>query len=751
MKFKSNRVAFGLVELSIVITVVSILVGGYLSYTTGAVNDTKKRYSRDSLQVVYRSIGNFLAKNKRLPCPASLKKNKLTDSDYGNEVAGCSGVGLYQSSTNSNLVYGMVPSKTIGLSTDYSEDSYGSKIVYVIDKRFAITSETVPNFLNSTFSTTPSNSIITIKSKSGGGDTTLLNDAIVVLISYGANKYGSFDNISLTQNPRSGNSEELNNDATSFSDGTPSSASYDNTFYVSSTLLSGFDDIVLYKKKSDFINDFSLLNLIACENAGTNFTIRNAYYEQVLYSNTTCSTVEPNRRVAKRCEKDGSWKVTIGCNYCVISGITGITSSTVSVGSGNVACNGAGYTGSLSYNCLNDASYTTSGSCGSIICPVSVTGISTPSSVNYGVGSLSCNQIGYTGSISYNCGSSAILSTTGLCNLVTCPVAVTGISSPSSVTYGNGTLTCNTTGYTGSISYNCSASGAFTPTGTCPLVTCPVSVTGISSPSTVNYGSSTLVCNATGYTGAISYNCSASGILSTTGSCPLVTCPVSVTGVSSPSSVNYGSGNLTCNVAGYTGTVGYNCSASGVLSITGSCPTVNCPISVTGVASPTSVGFGSGNLTCNATGYTGSVSYNCGSNGTATITGSCTSQGWSPSWWSNGACGGYIAGTSPNSVTIVGPQCGWGDSFQAFAYLPSWASRITFNWSYYTNDGDAYWDPAYLYSNNNWTLLINCCGRYHGGYFDFGVGAGSQFGLAVNSVDGCCGQGVLTFSNINLY
>ncbi len=108
-----------------------------------------------------------------------------------------------------------------------------------------------------------------------------------------------------------------------------------------------------------------------------------------------------------------------------------------------------------------------------------------------------------------------------------------------------------------------------------PATSCDVAITGISTPSTVSVGASgALTCNASGYGGSVSYSCGSDGILTTSGSCS-PPCPVSVTGVSTPTSVNSGaSGNLLCNADGYNGTstVAYNCPASGVLSVTGSCP-----------------------------------------------------------------------------------------------------------------------------------------------------------------------------------
>ena len=186
------------------------------------------------------------------------------------------------------------------------------------------------------------------------------------------------------------------------------------------------------------------------------------------------------------------------------------------------------------------------------------------------------------------------------CDITTCAVTTANVTQ-SSVNQGSGALTCNA-GYSGSPTYTC-ASGTFTPGGSaCTGISCPVSVTGVSSPSSVGYAatSTPLTCNAAGYTGSVNYTCT-TGTLSVTGSCSAITCPVSITGVSSPSSVGYTATptNLTCNVAGYSGTVSYTCT-TGSLSTTGSC-TMSCSAGYVNI-SGTCQYFGTVNFTCKNSG-----------------------------------------------------------------------------------------------------------------------------------------------------
>ncbi len=167
----------------------------------------------------------------------------------------------------------------------------------------------------------------------------------------------------------------------------------------------------------------------------------------------------------------------------------------------------------------------------------------------------------------------------------TCAVSVTGVSSTAAVASGSGTLACDVTGYTGTSAYTCAsgtltvatctcASGYAASGGACVATptTCLVSVTGVTSPATVSIGASGSLSCGSGYTGSVTYTCPSTGVLSTTGSCAAITsCPVFVTGVTTPTTVSVGaSGSLSCG-SGYTGSVTYTCPSTGTLSVTGTC------------------------------------------------------------------------------------------------------------------------------------------------------------------------------------
>ena len=179
----------------------------------------------------------------------------------------------------------------------------------------------------------------------------------------------------------------------------------------------------------------------------------------------------------------------------------------------------------------------------------------------------------------------------------------------------------------------------------CDLSTCSVAVTGSLTTSVSSGTTSTIPCNATGYSGTVSYTCT-NGSLSTSGSCSCASgysasggsCQAncSVTGIAgvTNTTVNNGSSTLTCNQSNFTGSISYTCSngtftpsgscscAAGYTLSGGTCNAITCSFSGTaGVTNGTSVNYTTSTLTqnCNASGYAGTVSYTCTGSGTLSV------------------------------------------------------------------------------------------------------------------------------------
>ena len=130
---------------------------------------------------------------------------------------------------------------------------------------------------------------------------------MILLISLGANKSGAFNSNANSQNTRSSDIDEMNNDITSFSDGNPSSASFDNVIIASSENSEIFDDIVLFKTRNQIVNDFNAMFLIPCYDAGASFGNVSAYYGTIVYATASCASPNEDKRLTKKCEAYGNW------------------------------------------------------------------------------------------------------------------------------------------------------------------------------------------------------------------------------------------------------------------------------------------------------------------------------------------------------------------------------------------------------------------------------------------------------------
>jgi prepilin-type N-terminal cleavage/methylation domain-containing protein len=310
MKKNSKKTAFSLIEISIVVLIIAILITGSLSSSITAINNAKVKSTRERMDEIYKALGNYLLVNGKLPCPASILELKPSSTTYGTSVgtAGtCSGTGI---STSTNLVYGMVPVKTLGLSKDLAEDGFEDKIAYIVDR----------NFTDASFGTATSTATMTIKEITGSVTKAITDDAIFALVSYGINKSGAFPINSAAQLARSSDDYERTNDLDS-----TSSPLFDKILISDAKSSEIFDDVVFYKTRNNLLLDFGALSLIPCQSEGlslnygvaANYSFDQGSYNQLVVSTTQCpvgyrsTTNYPTRR----CGAFGVWD-SVAVNPC---------------------------------------------------------------------------------------------------------------------------------------------------------------------------------------------------------------------------------------------------------------------------------------------------------------------------------------------------------------------------------------------------------------------------------------------------
>lgn len=319
MRQKKTKKAFSLLELSIVIMIISILITGALSVSVTSVNNAKIKVTKDRIAEVYKALGNFLLVNGRLPCPASLLLTK-SSSSYGSEAGtagtcAASGTGTYSSSTSTSLIIGMVPIRSLGLPNEMGEDGFENKLVYVVDKGFTSSTTFGTSGVTISGTTITYNSVITVQEKPLSNAQTATTNAIFLLMSYGANEYGSFGANSSSQNsiPSPADSDEQSNWIASISGTT---ANFDGTFMASSGSSEVFDDIVFYKTRNQLVQDFSAFSTIPCaavstSDYGTTISWPQGSYDQNVVASTSCPTGYQQGPVkpTKKCNAFGIWGV----------------------------------------------------------------------------------------------------------------------------------------------------------------------------------------------------------------------------------------------------------------------------------------------------------------------------------------------------------------------------------------------------------------------------------------------------------
>ncbi len=321
-----TKKAYTLLELSISILVISILITGALSMSVSRAGKKKVEITNQRIEIIYKALGNYLVTNKKLPCPAAFTDKKSVSVNYGvasTSYGNCADTdidGVYKSTSNSNLVYGMLPVKDLGLSNEMAEDGFGNRFSYVIDKNF--TANSVYPYSNiATFGVATSNDIITIKESNGSVASEVTYDAIFAIISHGANKKGGFLPNSSSANNSASDSYELENHPSAFNNSSnPREATFDNIFYSKYGNSDAFDDIVFYKTRNDLVKDFNAFDSVICTSSsvnsndvtynGTVMTWPNTAYGRTVESTTSCpagftySVAKPT----KKCGAFGIWE-----------------------------------------------------------------------------------------------------------------------------------------------------------------------------------------------------------------------------------------------------------------------------------------------------------------------------------------------------------------------------------------------------------------------------------------------------------
>jgi prepilin-type N-terminal cleavage/methylation domain-containing protein len=125
MKFRFNKSGFSLIELSIVLIIMALLVGGGLYALKGFKKANNAAITKENIKTAYLSLQLYKQKSSKMPCPA---KAGISSSDVNYGKADCSIV------ATGGVMQGSVPFKDLSIQTKYTIDSWGNKLNYVVSK-----------------------------------------------------------------------------------------------------------------------------------------------------------------------------------------------------------------------------------------------------------------------------------------------------------------------------------------------------------------------------------------------------------------------------------------------------------------------------------------------------------------------------------------------------------------------------------------------------------------------------------------
>ena len=205
MSTRYNQRGFTLIELAIVLVIVGVLLGGFISTLASRIDHTRKSETADELEDIKQAMIAYAFVNGNLPCP---------DCDI--EVpGGCLAADLNDGladfaaggACKENEAAGNVPWVTLGLGRS---DAWGTRY------RYAVQNEYADNVTAFTLAAPAGFAVIEepdFAANAGGGiPKTLANNIVAVILSQGKNGYGgiSENNVAREAAPAA-NLDELNN------------------------------------------------------------------------------------------------------------------------------------------------------------------------------------------------------------------------------------------------------------------------------------------------------------------------------------------------------------------------------------------------------------------------------------------------------------------------------------------------------------------------------------------------------------
>lgn len=209
-----SRRGFTLLELSVVIVVLSIMVGGALTIITQQIRAAKQAELESKLAAIETALINFRKANNRLPCPADVDTALGNGLGFfgkeGDNTSSCAPNAVNKNFSDVGAPYvvaGVLPTKTLGLQENYMFDPWGGRFTYAVDYRVAAANA----FTTYPMGDTAIGAITVYDNSTYPASTARTTKAIAVLISHGPNGHGAFQLSGARKNAGSSHADELVN------------------------------------------------------------------------------------------------------------------------------------------------------------------------------------------------------------------------------------------------------------------------------------------------------------------------------------------------------------------------------------------------------------------------------------------------------------------------------------------------------------------------------------------------------------
>lgn len=244
MQRPNSQAGFTLIQISVLLTVASLILVTLLPTTQGTVKSN--RGSFDKMTSIMTALRQYQAATCSLPCPAD-PTLPIGATNYGRAAANPGTVGnciggspaAAYADTTKHIAIGMVPIYTIGLSYDYALDGWGRDITYAVDTGATNNAAGTAAITINDFGTT--------------------QNSVVALVSHGQDGYGAWlplagssGTASRFDNGSTDNSQADNAQVASGGGLTPLSTF---TSFVNQNQTSTFDDNVVYRSNLWNINN----------------------------------------------------------------------------------------------------------------------------------------------------------------------------------------------------------------------------------------------------------------------------------------------------------------------------------------------------------------------------------------------------------------------------------------------------------------------------------------------------------------